>query len=109
MPFAFLFFGVLILVTAIKGNQNALAAQVVKDFTGSGKFFYWIGAIIILAAIGRAVDLPGASKMLITLIIVVYLVSQPGIFGQFSTGLAGVAAPAASSTNAVGAQVAAAN
>jgi len=36
MPIAILLFGILMLMTAIKGNQNAVATQLNKDFTGAG-------------------------------------------------------------------------
>jgi hypothetical protein len=102
MPIAILLFGILMLMTAIKGNQNAVATQLNKDFTGAGgNFFVWVGLIIMLGFIGRVLHIPNAMKLLIALIVLVYLFKQKGIFTQLDQGLTGTTAPAAASSNAV--------
>jgi hypothetical protein len=103
MPIAILLFGILMLMTAIKGNQNAVATQLNKDFTGAGgNFFVWVGLVIMLGFIGRVLHIPNAMKLLIALIVLVYLFKQKGIFTQLDQGLTGATAPAAASSNAVG-------
>lgn len=94
MPVLFIALGVLMLATAIKGNYQQVAAQVDSDVTGSGGFFVWIGAIVLIGGVGRAARLEGTAKMLIGLIIVVYLVSQQGIFSKAAQAVSNARAPA---------------
>jgi hypothetical protein len=86
----------------MRGNQDDVATQLAKDFTGSGNFIIWVGIIILLAAIGRVLKIPLSMKLLISLIIVVYLVKQDGIFTKFEQGLSAGASPAPTSRAAVG-------
>jgi hypothetical protein len=108
MAFAFVLLGILALVTAIRGNQAAVASQVTSDFTGSGSgpgFWVWIAAILIFGLIGRVTGATGAMKLFVGLLIVVYLVSKQGIFGQLSTAFTQTSAPAATQTVETGAAV----
>jgi hypothetical protein len=102
MPLFLLFMGLLAIITAVKGNTSQVASQIEADFTGAGSFWYWIGAILILAVVGRALGLPEAAKMLIGLILAVYLLSQPGLWAKGVAAL-NVSAPAAAPSQDVGA------
>lgn len=113
MPLALLAIGALAVITGIKGNQATVMAQLESDLTGSGSFIYWIAAIIVLAIIGRVAGFPDAAKAFIALIIVVYVVSQNGLWTQATTALAGLntgtTATTATTTQPTAATAAAAN
>lgn len=98
MPLALLVIGLLAVVVAINGTQRQLAAQLASDFTGSGSFIYWIVAIAVLAMLGRVAGLENTAKAFIGLIVVVYLVSNTGVWTQAQNALSSLSAPGATST-----------
>jgi type III secretory pathway component EscV len=95
MPVLLIAIAIIFIVTAIKGNQGAVAQQINSDITGSGGFFVWVGAILLIALIGRMANIPQASKMLVVLIIGVYLISKNGVFSKLSAALSTASAPSA--------------
>jgi hypothetical protein len=102
MALGFLIIGVLCIVSAVRGNIPQVAAQLNKDFTPSTSgpsFWTWIAAILVFAVIGKAFNLEKSSKVFILLIVVVYTLSQNGIFGKFTTAVTATTAPAASTEN----------
>jgi hypothetical protein len=102
MALGFLIIGVLCIVSAVRGNIPQVAAQLNKDFTPSTSgpsFWTWIAAILVFAVIGKAFSLEKSSKVFILLIVVVYTLSQNGIFGKFTTAVTATTAPAASTEN----------
>ena len=101
MPLFLLTVGILAIIVAIKGNYPDVAVQIEHDFLGAGSFVYWAAAILLLAIIGNVTETPRAAKLFIALIIVVYVVSQPGLWAQGVAAL-GTAAPAPASTSEVG-------
>jgi len=103
LPLLFLIVGVLFLITAIKGNQDQLATQIEKDFTGAGSFFVWIGAILLIGVVGAAIGMPKAAKALIALMVVVFIVAQKGLFSNLQNAITNTSAPPASSSADVGA------
>lgn len=107
MPLALIAIGILAVVVAMSGQQNAFATQLGKDFSGSGSFFYWIAAIAILAVLGKVANVPNASKLFIALIVVVYLLSNSSggnsIFTQLTNALANFTPSQPASTGQVGA------
>lgn len=106
MPLALLFIGILAVIVAIKGNYAQVAQQLTSDFSGSAGFIPWVAAIVIIAIVGKAANVPNASKMFIALIILVYLFanssSGSGIWSQIQSALQNVSAPAASDAGAAG-------
>jgi len=102
MPLAFLLIGILFVIVAVKGNLSAAWTQFDSDLTGSGGFIYWIVAIILLAILGRVLEMPNAAKAFIGLVVVVYVFHQSSngtIFQQFSSALSSASAPASVATS----------
>ena len=111
---------VLFLITAVRGNQGAVALQqdilgtssasgapgsasATTTSSGSG-FMIWVGAIILFGVIGRVMNLDKTFVAFIYLIVAVFLLKQQGIFDQFTQALQSVVAPPAASPAAAGAQ-----
>lgn len=106
MAFGFLIIGILAIITSVRGTQSQVATQLGQDFTSTGSgpsFWLWIGLILVMVVIGKTFGLEKSSRVFIMLIIVVYLISQNGVFGKFETAITTVQAPAAASTAVVGA------
>jgi type III secretory pathway component EscV len=104
VPVALLALAIIFVVTAIKGNQNDVATQFNSDITGSGGFFVWVGALLLIAVGGRLLGVPKAGKVLIILIIAVYVISQNGVFSKLSKSLSSAQAPAPATTTSAGAE-----
>ena len=117
MPLALLIVGLLVCLTGLRGNYTAVAAQLTKDFSQTTNvtlpggpagtsvafpsYFVWMGCIIMVAVVTKALHLPDAGKVLIALIIVVFVISAPGIFTQFEQAIT-QAAPGALSQSESG-------
>jgi hypothetical protein len=93
MPVALLILGFLAIMTALKGNTSQVISTVTGDLTGSGSFLLWIGSIIFIAVAGKIMNIPRASKLFIGLIVLVYFISNSGVFTQLETAFANVSAP----------------
>lgn len=87
MPYAFLFIGLILAMVAYKNTQKELGAQLSKDLTGPNSFFTWIGAILIVGAIGYYAPARNVSRALLFLIIVVLLLSNQGFFPRLIEAL----------------------
>lgn len=87
MPFALVIFGLVMIVTGVKGTIKPLGAQLVKDFTGSGNFFYWFAAIGAVGATGSIPGFKNFSRMFMTLIIVAMVIKNGGVFDQFMNAI----------------------
>lgn len=82
MPFALVIFGLVMIVTGVKGTIKPLGNQLVKDFTGPGNFFYWFAAIGAVGASGAIPGFKNFSRMFMTLIIVAMVIHNGGVFDQ---------------------------
>jgi len=128
MPIFLAVIAVLFLITALRGNQGAVALQIEQDFLGStgqtgtgpypqgspfgvnspstpgGGFLLWVGAIILFGVIGRVLNLDKTFTMFVYLIVAVYLFTKQGIFDQFNQALQSVVAPSAATPAQAGQQ-----
>jgi hypothetical protein len=102
MPVALLALAIIFVVTAIKGNQGSVAQQFNSDLTGSGGFFVWVGALLLIAVGGRVLGVPRTGKVLMILIIAVYVISNNGVFSQISKAFTTTSAPAPASVTSTG-------
>src|SRR5262245_15477610 len=98
-----LFIGILavaIILTAINNTYGALGAQLKSDFTGSGSFIYWLGALLIIAVVGYIPGFRSPVKALLVLIVLVFVLKNgTGFWSQLQTALAqGPQAPPAGTT-----------
>jgi hypothetical protein len=92
MGVALMIAGVVLAMATINDQLGTLGSQVKKDFLGDGAshgFFMWIAAIVVIGAVLRMLDLPGAGKALIVLIIIAYLLGNANIPSQILSGLQG--------------------
>jgi hypothetical protein len=87
MPFALLFVGIILLVAGLRGQIGNLTSLIKSDFTGSGNYFYWILAILVVGSIGYVKKLQPISDAFLTLVMVVLFLSNKGFFSQFMNGL----------------------
>jgi apolipoprotein N-acyltransferase len=101
----FVVVGLLFLVVAVRGTQDALFSLLKSEFTGTGSFIPWAAAIFILGAIGYAKPVkPVADAMIGLVVLGMVLNNKGGIFKQFETQINNPTAPAATSTGGNAAQ-----
>jgi hypothetical protein len=107
---ALLFLGFVLIMTGVNDTGTQLGQLLVSDFSGSGNFFYWIAAIVILGLIGYVPAFRTASRLFIGLIILVIFLSNQGIWANLTTALASPQTSTSSNdaTTATGIQTAAA-
>lgn len=104
MPFVLMLFGLVLLISSAKNTQGELLTLLEGDFTGGGNFVYWIVSIMLIGALGYIKELKGFSTAMLTLVIVVMFLSNPGFFNKFQSAVAGLKAdptiPVADTVNA---------
>jgi hypothetical protein len=94
MPFALVIVGLIAVMSAIKGTQQQLGAQLVKDFTGQNSFLVWMAAICTVGLIGYIPALQKFSRAFLVLVILAIILSHQGFFQQLYAALqAGPTAP----------------
>lgn len=94
MPLAVLVIGIALLVSALRGTEKTLGQQLVKDFTGGGSYVDWVAAIIILGLIGYVPNLETPSRALLGLVLLVFIVSNNGVFSNLQQALSQTSVPA---------------
>lgn len=98
MPFALLFFGLLLVVAGVRnthvdnGSNEGLFTLLKNDFLGQGSFTYWVVAIVAIGSLGYVEPLKTPSRYMLALIIVVLILAQEkssagGFFAQLQKGL----------------------
>jgi len=75
MPLAFLAFGTLFLIAAIRGTNKELFELLKGDFTGDGNFLIWILAISAVGSIGYIKELRPISNAFLALLLIVFLLA----------------------------------
>jgi hypothetical protein len=94
MPFVFLIFGILFLVVAVRGTQDAFFGLIRDEFTGPGNFVVWVLAIIVLGALGyiRAIR-PVADAFVGLIILAMVLNNKGGVVTQFQQAVKNPVSP----------------
>jgi len=90
MPLFLIVIGGIILSAVINdklGQLGTLASGDLFGQTGKPGFIVWAGAILVIGAIFRAIDLPDAGKALVFLVIVAYLLGNANIPQQILAAL----------------------
>lgn len=87
MPFLLTIVGLIMVVTGVKDTQSQLSAQLVKDFTGSGNFIYWILALFAIGSIGYAPALEKFSRVFMALCLLSLFLANGGFFQQFTSAI----------------------
>lgn len=75
MAWAFLFIGMLFIISAWKDKQSDLFALLQEDFTGQDNFFFWVLAIIILVSIGTFKPIRPITDAFLGLIVLVIVIA----------------------------------
>lgn len=87
MPFALITAGLILVVTGAKDTYQAMGQYLIADFTGAGNFIYWVIALIVIGSIGYIPDFRGFSRLFLGLVVIVFIVSNNGVFNQFMAAL----------------------
>lgn len=96
MPFALLLIGAILLVAGLRDTYTDLWALVRGDFTEKGGFLTWVAAIAVVGGLGYIPKLRSLSVAFMTLLLLVLVLSNGGVFSklqQFIQGGAGGNAP----------------
>lgn len=89
MPFVFIFMGVVMVVSSVRGTNDDLAKLLRNDFTGQNNFIYWAFSILVLGAMGYVKAIQPATRMFMLLVVVALFLSNKGVFAQLQKALAG--------------------
>lgn len=102
MPYALLLIGAVLLVAAVRNTYKDLWALVESDFSGTGGFLSWVAAIAVIGGLGYIPKLKPLSIALMTLLLIVLVISNGGVFAKLQAAIqgAGVAAGTAGVTGA---------
>lgn len=102
MPYALLIIGAVLLVAAVRNTYKDLWALVESDFSGTGGFLSWVAAIAVIGGLGYIPKLKPLSIALMTLLLIVLVISNGGVFAKLQAAIqgAGVATGTAGVTGA---------
>jgi hypothetical protein len=90
MPFFMGAAGVMLLVLTIRNTQDDFITLLKGDFTGTGNFFWWIAAIIMIGMIGYFDKLkPISDGLLICVLLALILGSGTNFFPKLTAALRG--------------------
>ncbi len=87
MAYALIVIGLMLTIAGTRGKQNDLFTLVEGDFTGDKSFIYWLIAIAIIGGVGYAPGLKGLSQAFMALVLIVLVLSNQGIFTNFTSAL----------------------
>lgn len=91
MPILFGFAGIILVIAGVRnrvvdGNPS-LASLLKDDFSGTVPFWKWLLAILLIGAIGYIPNLAPISRGFMALVIIVFLLSNKGVFARLQTAL----------------------
>lgn len=87
MPIALLIIGILVVIAGVKNNASLLEQTLVSDFSGAGSFWYWIAAVLIVGSFGYYQPAKNVSHLFLVLIVLVFLLSNGGVFEQLQNAV----------------------
>lgn len=76
MPFALIFAGAIMLISAVRGTEKQLGTLVKQDFSGPGNFLYWFLGIVAAGSIGYIKQFETSSRYLILFMLIAFLISN---------------------------------
>lgn len=82
MPFVLILFGAVLLVAGIRNTYKDLWTLVKGDFTEQGGFLTWVAAIAVVGGMGYIPKLKPLSVAFMTLLLLVLVLSNGGVFAQ---------------------------
>lgn len=83
MAIALLIIGLVFLIAAVRGEQDALFETIKDDFTGPNNFIYWGLALFVIGAVGYYKPLRPLSNSFMLLVVLVLFLSNRGFFNRF--------------------------
>jgi hypothetical protein len=90
MPFVLIVIGIVLVIGGIRntiGGDKGLISLVKSDFTGTNNFTYWAVSIAIIGGIGYIETLKPVSRAFMTLVILVLILSNGGVFQKLNASL----------------------
>lgn len=103
MPVLFGLFGIILIVAGVRDrvtNGNPSLMSLLKDdFTGQSPFWKWILAILFIGAVGYIPNLRPISRGFMALVIIVFFLSNKGVFTQLENTFKGTQSTSTTSTN----------
>jgi hypothetical protein len=93
--------GVLIVSAGLRNTQGQLGNLIVSDFSGEGNFWYFICGIFIAGSLGYYAPFRDSSRLLIGLILLVFVLSNNGLWAQLENALSNPLPANATGTSAV--------
>lgn len=104
MPVLFGLAGLVLIVSGVRDrltNGNPSLTSLLKDdFSGNDPFWKWMLAIILIGSLGYVPNLRPISRAFLVLVIVVFLLSNKGLFAQLQSVFSkSTTTPQSSATN----------
>lgn len=87
MGLVLLIAGLLMVITGARGTYAQFGSLVAGEFQGQNNFTYWFLSFMGLGAIGYIPKLQTVSRLLMTLVLLVLVLSHKGFFAQFTAAL----------------------
>lgn len=90
MPFFLIIAGIIMMVSALRGVQGCLIAEIETEFQGAGSFIWWVAAIFMVGALGYSDTLRPISNAFLALIIIamfLYAAATQNLFQQFTSAI----------------------
>lgn len=82
MPYALILIGAILLVAGVRNSYADLWELVKGDFTAQGGFLTWVAAIAVVGGIGYIPRLRSLSIAFMTLLLLVLVISNGGVFAK---------------------------
>jgi hypothetical protein len=84
MPFILFIVGLVLVVSAVRGKQDALFALLKSDFAGSGSFIPWLVSLLVIGGLGYVKSIKPITDAFLVLVIIVLFLSNGGFFAKFA-------------------------
>ena len=89
MSYALIVIGLALTIAGVRGTHDDLLALIRGDLTGDNSFLWWLVAVGAVGALGYIPAMKGVSHAFLALILVVLVLSNRGIFEQFTAAIQG--------------------
>jgi hypothetical protein len=88
MPILFGMFGIILIIAGVRNRVTSgdpsLMSLVKDDFSGNNPFYKWMLAILFIGAVGYIPNLRPISRAFMALVIIVFLLSNQGVFEEIT-------------------------
>jgi hypothetical protein len=74
-------------VSSARGTDADLLRLLKGDFTGKGNFLYWSLSILLIGSLGYIQQLRSFSRAMLFLVAIVLILSNHGVFKEFTDAL----------------------